>query len=214
MIIVNFKAYRQALGHKAEKIAKKCREASKDTGEKVIACPQPQDIPKAASTGVETFAQHVSYKGTGSNTGRISASGAKNAGASGTLINHSERRLGSDKVRKTVQKCRDVGLTTIVCAKNAEEVKKFNNYNPDYISIEPPELIGGEKPVSKSKPELIQQAVKNTDGSTETLTGAGIKTREDVQKAIDLGCSGVLVASGVIKSEEPKQKIEELCGGL
>jgi triosephosphate isomerase len=117
-------------------------------------------------------------------------------------------------VRKTVQKCRDVGLTTIVCAKNAEEVKKFNNYNPDYISIEPPELIGGEKPVSKSKPELIQQAVKNTDGSTETLTGAGIKTREDVQKAIDLGCSGVLVASGVIKSEEPKQKIKELCDGL
>ena len=214
MIIVNFKAYRQALGHKAEKIAKKCREASKDTGEKVIACPQPQDIPKVASTGVETLAQHVSYKGIGSNTGRISATGIKNSGASGTLINHSERQLSPDNVRKTVQKCRDVGLTTIVCAKNAEEVKKFNNYNPNFISIEPPELIGGEKPVSRSKPELIQQAVKNTHGSTETLTGAGIKAREDVQKAIDLGCSGVLVASGVIKSEKPKQKIEELCSGL
>ncbi|EGQ43888.1 MAG: triosephosphate isomerase [Candidatus Nanosalina sp. J07AB43] len=214
MIIVNFKAYRQALGHKAEKMAKKCREASKETGERVIACPQPQDIPRVASTGTETIAQHVSYKGTGSNTGRISATGIKNAGASGTLVNHSERRLSPENVRKTVQKCEDIGLMTIVCAKDAEEVKKFNSYNPDFISIEPPELIGGQKPVSKSKPDLIQQAVENTDGSTETLTGAGIKTREDVQKAIELGCSGILVASGVIKSEKPKQKIKELCDGL
>jgi len=35
-----------------------------------------------------------------------------------------------------------------------------------------------------------------------------------VSKSIELGCKGVLVASGVVKNEEPYEELLELCDGL
>jgi triosephosphate isomerase len=42
------------------------------------------------------------------------------------------------------------------------------------------------------------------------LCGAGIKSGLDVSKAIELGVSGVLLASGVTKSSNPKEALEDL----
>lgn len=214
MIIVNFKGYSEAMGEKAEELAEKCRKASENTGKEVAVCPQPQDIQRVAETGVETLAQHVSRKDTGSHTGHVMAEGVKRAGATGTMIDHSERRLEPEIIEKTVEKSKGKNLKTILCAKTPEEVERFSKFQPDYISIEPPELIGGNTAVSTAKPEMIEQAVKKTVENVETLAGAGIKTRKDVEKAVELGCSGILVASGVVKSENPQEKLEELCRGL
>ena len=214
MIIVNFKGYSEAMGEKAEKLAEKCRKASEKTGEEVVACPQPQDIQRVASTGVETMAQHVSRKDTGSHTGHVMAEGVQRAGATGTIIDHSERRLEPEIIEKTVEKAKELGLKTVLCAKTPEEVKRFSRFQPDYISIEPPELIGGDTAVSTARPEMIEDAVEKTADGVKTLAGAGVKSREDVEKAKELGCSGILVASGVVKSENPQKTIEDLCKGL
>ena len=214
MIIVNFKGYSEAMGEKAEELAKKCRKASENTGKEVAVCPQPQDIQRVAETGVETLAQHVSRKDTGSHTGHVMAEGVKRAGATGTMIDHSERRLEPEIIEKTVEKSKEKNLKTILCAKTPEEVERFSKFQPDYISIEPPELIGGNTAVSTARPEMIEQAVEKTVEGVETLAGAGIKSREDVEKASEQGCSGILVASGVVKSENPQETLEELCRGL
>ena len=94
---------------------------------------------------------------------------------------------------------------SILCVKDVAEVKKYAKLNPDYIAIEPPELIGSGKAVSKEKPELIAKAVdavKNAKNSTKLLCGAGIVSGEDVAKAIELGSKGILVASGIIKAKD------------
>lgn len=214
MIIVNFKGYSEAMGKEAEQMAQKCYRASENTGKEVIACPQPQDIQRVESTGVETMAQHVSRKDTGSHTGHVMAEGVKRAGATGTMIDHSERRLEPEIIEKTVEKAKELGLKTVLCAKTPEEVERFSRFQPDYISIEPPELIGGDTAVSTARPQMIEDAVKNTADGVKTLAGAGVKSREDVEKAVELGCSGILVASGVVKSGNPQKTIEDLCKGL
>jgi triosephosphate isomerase len=214
MIVVNFKGYSEAMGEKAEELAEICARVSDETGREIVVCPQPQDIRRVSEKGVETFAQHVSRKDTGSHTGHVLAEGVKRAGATGTMIDHSERRLEPEIIEKTVEKSKETGLGTILCAKTPDEVDRYSSFKPDYISIEPPELIGGETAVSTAKPEMIRKAVEKTADGVETLAGAGIKDAEDVEKSIELGCSGILVASGVVKSDDPEESLRRLCKGL
>jgi triosephosphate isomerase len=214
MIVVNFKGYSEAMGEKAEELAEICARVSEETGKEIVVCPQPQDIQRVSEKGVETFAQHVSRKDTGSHTGHVMAEGVKRAGATGTMIDHSERRLEPEIIEKTVEKSKETGLNTILCAKTPDEVDRYSSFKPDYISIEPPELIGGGTAVSTAKPEMIRKAVEKTAEGVETLAGAGIKDTEDVRRSIELGCSGILVASGVVKSENPEESLRELCKGL
>jgi len=209
MIIVNFKAYEKATGKKAEKLSQLCIEASEETGEKVVSVPQHQDL---RITEGEIFGQHLDPVEQGSHTGHITAEGLKSTGASGTLINHSEMRIKHEKIQKSIKRAKEEGLTTVVCAQSPEECEEVSKFRPDYVAFEPPELIGGDVSVSSAEPELIEEAVERSE--VDVLTGAGIKSKEDVEKSIELGCKGVLVASGVVKSENPYEEIVELCEGL
>lgn len=213
MILINYKAYRKAIGDNTESLTEKIESAAEETEKEVAVAPQTADLNRVKSEELQLFGQHVDPVDTGSHTGSNQIKAVKDAGATGTLINHSEKRLDSDKIRKTVGKCSENNITTVVCAQTPEECGKYANFEPDYIAFEPPELIGGNVSVSKAEPELIEKAVEKS-GEVPTLTGAGIKTREDVEKSIELGCEGVLVASGVIKSEDVEKEVLELCSGL
>ena len=79
--------------------------------------------------------------------------------------------------------------------------------------MEPPELIGGDISVSRAGPEIIEDSV-NLVGENRLLVGAGIKDAEDVRIALSLGASGVLLASGVIKADDPYSALMELVSGL
>ncbi|PSG99987.1 MAG: triose-phosphate isomerase [Nanohaloarchaea archaeon SW_4_43_9] len=212
MIIVNFKAYSEAEGDKARELAEKCRQASQETGKKVIVCPSAQDISKTSIDGIRVFSQNVDPVKPGSHTGSITAEGVKKAGVSGTLLNHSEKRMKKEEIKASIELCQEHELITVVCAQSPEECAQLSKFEPDYIAFEPPELIGGNTSVSEAKPEVIEEAVRSS--SVPVLTGAGIKTRKDVEKSIELGCEGVLVASGVVKADNVLKEVKELCQGL
>ena len=209
MIIVNFKAYREATGKKAEKLSEQCQKASNSSGEKVISVPQHTDMGRVKG---DVFGQHIDPVEPGSHTGHTTAEALKASGASGTLINHSEKRIKPEKIQKSVKKAEEKGLTSVVCAQSPEECEKFSKFNPDFVAFEPLELIGGDISVSSARPELIQEAVERSE--VDVLTGAGIKSREDVEKSVELGCKGVLVASAVVKAENSYKEIMELTKGL
>lgn len=214
MIIINFKAYSEAIGSKASDLAEKSAEVSEETGKRVIISPQAEDLLRTEDKDVEVFSQHIDNQKPGSHTGHPVAEGVKRAGASGTLINHSEKRLTPERIEKVVARAKELNLTSVVCAQTPEEVEGYSRFEPDYIAFEPPELIGGDTAVSKAEPELIEEAVEKTAEGVETLTGAGIKDSGDVERSLELGCSGVLVASGVVKSDDPAEALRELCEGL
>lgn len=212
MIIVNFKAYPEASGKKARRLGENCLEASEETGKKVTAVPAFPDILRLEDLGVKVFSQHIDAVEPGSHTGHVTPESVKEAGVSGTLINHSERRLKAEEIKNAVDMARENDLTTVVCAKDPGECREYSEFDPDYIAFEPPELIGGDISVSEAKPGLIEKAVSESD--VPVLTGAGIHSRKDVEKSVELGCEGVLVASGVVKAENQYEEIVELCEGL
>ena len=46
------------------------------------------------------------------------------------------------------------------------------------------------------------------------LCGAGVKNQDDISKAMSLGSEGILLASGVVKSSEPRKVLLDLIKGL
>ncbi|MEK6851522.1 MAG: triose-phosphate isomerase, partial [Candidatus Thermoplasmatota archaeon] len=88
---------------------------------------------------------------------------------------------------------------------------------PDYLAVEPPELIGGNVSVTSARPEVITKAVERiraVDPHVLVLCGAGVKSGRDVAKALELGTVGVLLASGVVKAKNPEKALRDLAKGL
>jgi len=146
-------------------------------------------------------------------TGHITAEMVKEAGAVGVMINHSERRVRLDEISFILGKARKLGLETLVCADTPEVAAAVSVLNPSMLAIEPPELIGTGIPVSKAKPEVVTgtvSKVRELNKEVTILTGAGITTGDDVAAAIRLGTQGVLVASAVMKAQDPAKVIKEM----
>lgn len=218
LIVLNFKTYAESMGEKAVRMAKYCEEVSNESGVGIIACPQIPDIYRVAgSVKIPVFAQHIDGVGAGSYTGHITAECVRSAGARGTLINHSERRLLLSDIDSTVQSAKKAGLAAIVCTNNVAVTSAGASLSPDYVAIEPPELIGSGNPVSKANPEIVSgsvRAVKNINPRVKVLCGAGISTGDDVAAALSLGAVGVLLASGVIKAKDPKAALYDIVGKI
>ncbi len=207
MIIVNFKTYLESTGKRAVELAKQAERASKETGANIIVVPQFVDIAKVAqAVEIPVFAQHIDPIKPGSSTGHILAESVKEAGAVGTLINHSERQLRLIDIDAIITLAKEKGLASCVCANNPSVSAAIAALRPDITSVEPPELIGSGISVSKAKPEIVTDTVKlvhNVDPNMTILCGAGISQAEDVSIALKLGTKGVLVASGIVKAKDP-----------
>ncbi|MCK5410084.1 MAG: triose-phosphate isomerase, partial [Candidatus Heimdallarchaeota archaeon] len=53
-----------------------------------------------------------------------------------------------------------------------------------------------------------------TNASVTPLVGAGVSTSKDVSEALQLGAKGVLLASGFVKSKEPKSVLLEMANAM
>ena len=218
LLVVNFKTYIEATGKRAIELAKVAAKVSRETGVTVIVAPQFTDIePISKTVDIPVFSQHVDSIKPGAYTGHVLADAVKSAGAEGTLLNHSERRIGSPEIATSVRLCADSDLQSLVCADTAQAGVNFAWMKPDMIAIEPPELIGTGISVSKARPELITMSLKQirkVNESVRVLCGAGVTTAEDVSKALDLGSEGVLVASAVVKSKDPGAVLQSMASKM
>jgi triosephosphate isomerase (TIM) len=207
MIIVNFKTYVESTGKRAVELAKQAEKAAKETGANIVVAPQLVDLAKIAEeVEIPVFAQHIDAIKPGSSTGHVLVEAVKEAGAVGTLINHSERQLRLIDIDVIIALAKEKGLVSCVCANNPSVSAAVAAMHPDITSVEPPELIGSGISVSKSKPEVVTDTVKlvqRVDPKMTILCGAGISTAEDVSIALKLGTRGVLVASGIVKAKDP-----------
>ena len=222
-IVVNFKTYEQATGVKAVELAKVCDEVASELKANIVVAVQAVDIKQVVdAVSIPVFAQHIDPVKYGSHTGWILPEAVVDAGAVGTLISHSEHKLGLDDIEARVVKAGEVGLTTIVCSgkktneETITETKAIAALKPDFVAAEPPDLIGGDVSVT-TRPELVTgvvDAVNEVDSGVGVLTGAGVKTGEDVRDALKLGTLGVLLASGVTKAADPKKALVDLAEGV
>lgn len=217
MFIINCKNYEEVSGEKIIKFVKTAEKISKKYKVKIAIAPPQHLIGVVAKSKIPILAQHIDDSKVGSTTGFIIPELLKKSKVSGSIINHSEHRISNQEIKNLVSKLKELKMISVLCVKDVAEVKKYAELNPDYIAIEPPELIGSGKAVSKEKPELITNAanaVKIASNNTKLLCGAGIVSGEDVSKAIELGSKGILVASGIIKAKNWNKIMSEFAKSM
>jgi len=202
VVVVNFKTYKQ--GKKVLRLAKKIEKVSKDVIVGVQAC----DVLEVASgTGLDVYCQHVDWRKVGRGTGFVLPEAVKVDGAVGVFLNHSEHPVSFSDLKKTVRRCREVGLRVLVFVSSLREALKVEKLGVDYLVVEPAELVGGSKSVSSVK-RYVAGFAKKLKG--DFLVGAGVKTRKDVVSALRDGACGVAVSSGVVGARSSGEVLREL----
>jgi triosephosphate isomerase len=218
-LIINFKNYLEIAGAKSIELSKVSEQVTNDTGADIIIAPPQSSLSQVCATvKIPVISQHLDFSKPGSTTGFVIPEIVKSFGAVGALINHSEHRIDNlDSIRELVTILKKLQMVSIVCVRTPEEGRIIATFNPDFIAIEPPELIGSGKAVSKENPTIITEsisAVAEKSDYSKVICGAGIVDKADVESALRLGAKGILVASGIIKAESWYDKIHELASGF
>ncbi len=159
------------------------------------------------------FAQHADPFEPGAHTGSISLEELKELGVWGTILNHSEKKVLFSTLKATVRRCQKLHLLTVLCAATLPEAQKLLSLKPDYLAYEPKELIGGNVSVTKARPAIITAVVDITpriSPKTKVLCGAGVHSKSDVQRAVELGCQGVLVSHSIVLAKNPQKALQGL----
>ena len=205
VIIINLKTYKQG-----DAVLKSAKQISK-VDKKIIIGVQASDILEVVGVVKNpVYVQHVDFQEVGRNTGYILPEAVKVDGAKGVFLNHSEHRLRMDVIKKTVKRCKALKLKTAIFAKDLKQGLKIKKLKPDYLIIEPPELVAGKVSVSKAKPKLIEEIGKKL--KYDFVVGAGIKTNEDLNIAMKFGAKGIAISSAITKAKNPSKKLNELLG--
>src|SRR3989338_7501924 len=216
IIILNFKAYKQAIGEGSLKLAQIAKEVSQQTGVRIIVAPQPTEIAKTSQI-IETIAQNIDPIDPGRGTGFLLADSVLQNGGIGSILNHSEHPMDFQQLGVAVAKLRELGLKSVICAKSEADARQIAFLNPDFLAIEPPELIGTGKSVSTTQPEVVKNsvnAIQQVNKKVKILCGAGISNGLDAKKAKELGTEGVLLASAFVLAKDPKAVLLEIANGL
>lgn len=212
--IVNFKNYPEVMGEGSLRLAKAAAALAATLGiDVVVAPPTPMLHSIASEVRIPVFAQKADLGEQGKSTGATIPESIKAAGCAGSLLNHSESRIPADVLSTTVQRLKSLGLKSCACAETTQEAVEISRFEPEFLAIEPPELIGTGRAVSKARPGLITEtaeALAKAGYGGGLLCGAGIVSGDDVAAAIKLGTQGILVASSVVKAKDWPTKLREL----
>ena len=213
MLLINFKAYSQGTGDKAIHLAKIVEKLKKELGKEIFVVPNFVDL-KEISKITEVFAPHMDGIEPGAHTGYVTYEMLEFC--KGVVLNHSEKQMEIEDIEKAINLAKAHGLKVVACANDIAVSKAISVFEPDYVAVEPPELIGGDISVSSAKPEVIKGAVDavRSVSKSKVLVGAGIKGAEDVKRAVELGAEGVFVASGIVKADDPEKAITAMAGEL
>ncbi len=182
----------------------------------IIVTPQYTDLRLLAENTerILVFAQHMDPLPVGRGLGSVLPEAVKAAGAVGVMLNHAEKKLDMETIKKTIERADEVGLGTIVCADTVEELTEIAKLSPNLVVAEPTELIGtGKTSDSNYVTETIRR-VREINPDIMVLQGAGISNGKDVYNTIKLGAQATGSTSGIIKAADPFAMTEEMICAL
>jgi triosephosphate isomerase (TIM) len=210
------KAY--VYGKKALELARHAEKLSLKYHVDVIFTPQYADILLISQNTqhLYVFAQHADAIEVGKGVGSVLLESLKEAGASGVLLNHAEKRVSLSSIHKTIRRADSIGLATLVCADTCEEAAAIAHLGPNMILAESPARIGKKQDRIEKRTEVrkINETVAKINPKIKVLHSAGIYTAEDVKNILSSGAQGTGSTSGIIKAEDPYKAMEDMLASM
>jgi triosephosphate isomerase len=217
MIFVNFKTYEESTGERAKQLLQTIKNVRAQSPIPIVPVIASLDSGLVSDFGLPVWVQHVDSIEYGAHTGFAVAAHAKAVGYEGVFLNHSEHRIATfEELTKTHEIAKAAGLKTLIFAADLTELALVLTLHPDFVSYEPPELVGStEASVSGSHPDIIKTAADLCkEASVPLIIGAGIHSTEDVKVGITLGAAGIAVATFVVKAENQTESLDFLMKGF
>ena len=155
LILINFKSYREGAGNNAGQIGSAAEIVMQESGVTIGVAPQFTELhPFCTHYEIPVYAQHIDPV-EGAFTGRIPAFTVRAAGCTGSLINHSERRLSIADIEATVAAAKFHHLESVVCTNNVAVSAAAAGVAPTYIAGGMPGLVGSGSSVEKYNPGAL-----------------------------------------------------------
>lgn len=229
-IVANFKMYKTV--QEAELFAKEFSKLVKKCGNKIAICPSFVCIApmvKVFKKKIQVGAQNCSTKDEGALTGEVSAKMIASAGATLTILGHSERRrffAEDDKiVNEKIKQAQAQNLKTIVClADDGGEGYKQNirsqvktlfegvdKQKEIVIAFEPVWAIGTGKTMSVQDIKPVVETIKNESRKVlkyvpKVLYGGSV-TSQNAKSILEIDCVDGLLVGGASKDPHEFAKI-------
>lgn len=211
---VNFKIYPKTSGQNALAVARTMDQVRSKTGAEFLLSPQIPDIRLVSNnTQLKVVAQRADAAEPGRGNGNLLIENLKKAGADAVVINHAEDRDEFSNVRKKVNRCKEVGLDSMVCVDSIVMGKAAAEFDPDTLVFEKPDDIATSKSITQTHPERVKkfiQAISRVNPQIKVLLGGGISDAKDVQLGLDQGADAAGSASAVVFSENKKSLLTEI----
>ncbi len=204
-------------GADAVRLAVEADRLAAELGVTIVFDPQAVDIPAvaAATERILVFAQHMDPLAPGRGVGGVLAEALREAGAAGTLLNHSERPMGLPAIAAAIGRAREVGLLTLVFADSPGQAAEVARLGPDIVLAEPPELIATGVSAGSAMAGFVTEAaaaVRAVDPAILVMSGAGVNGPDDVERMVRLGLDGTGSSSGILRAPEPAAAMREMIG--
>ncbi len=206
MIVINFKNY--VYGKKAIVLAQLIE---KYIPKAIVAVPTADIFEISTKTRLKVYSQHVDLVPKKRGTGFTTAKDVHEAGAIGTMLNHSEHKLSYSIIKKTIASCEREKLKVIICAASLAAATGLKQLKPYAIAFEDPVLIASGKSITTYQSNKVRKFVSLLRKTNIIpLCGSGVHSRKDILAAHKLGCKGVLIASAIATAIKPQKILKEI----
>ncbi|HEL1585093.1 TPA: triose-phosphate isomerase [Streptococcus suis] len=155
-------------------------------------------------------AQHIDGINPGRGMGHVLPESVYDAGVRASFINHAERPMRFEEIIKAIERTKELGMISVVCANSVKEAKAIATLEPDIILCEPTELIGTGQTSDASYVVATNQAIKAISPQTLIMQAAGISKPEDVTRVIELGADGSGCTSGITEADNPAEMLKNM----
>lgn len=211
---VNPKSY--IYGEQALKIAKYADSLAEKYDIDVFFTAQLVDIPqiKRETRHLILCAQHMDGIVPGRGMGHVLPEALVAAGVEGVILNHAEKPMTIGELVRAVRRAKELGLIVTICADSVEEVRAVATLQPDIMICEETSHIGTGVTSDLSYMVETKAAVKQFSPNTIVLQGAGIKSGDDVYRAIMAGSGGGGGTSGIVAAPDPYRVMDEMVAAV
>lgn len=213
-LIVNPKSY--LYGEESLKLAKAADKAAKEVGVEVLfTCPF-SDIRyiKQNTEHVMVTAQHMDPLNPGRGMGHVLGESLVAAGAEAVFLNHAEKSMTVAELAATMNRAKELGLATIVCADSVAEGLAIAKLNPDILLCEPTDLIGTGTVADDSYVIEACTKIRQINPDILVMIASGVSTAADVYNVIKLGADGTGATSGILNAPDPGERVMEMAKAM
>lgn len=211
---VNLKIYPETYGNHALRLARLLEEIEADTDARFVLTPQLPDLRTvAAETDVAVVAPYMDATEPGRGMGRILPETLADAGADGVVLNHAENRDTLTDLVWKIDRCRDLGMDSIVCVDSIEMGRAIAEFDPDMMTYEMPEDISTGRAITQTHPDRVRDflaMIEEENPRTRVLVGGGISTPEDVRLAFEQGAHASGAASAVSLADDRESLLRDI----